>query len=100
MDMAQIFFCLPRKWIYVRQDYFSNYVYPKDVYKTLKEFGKIQFVSKNCNYQSLNTTPYVGKLTLVQHILLIILPFAVLEDQCLAQSFVNYWKKLHFNSKK
>ena len=47
MDMAQIFFCLPRKWIYVRQDYFSNYVYPKDVYKTLKEFGKIQFVSKN-----------------------------------------------------
>ena len=41
---------------------------------------------KYWNCQSLNTTPYVGKFTLVQYILLI-LPFTVFEEQCLAQRF-------------
>ena len=37
-------------------------------------------------YQSLNTTPYVGKLTLVQYVLLI-LSFAIFQEQSLAKRF-------------
>ena len=55
-------FCLPRNRIYLPQNYFSSYVYLKDMYKTLK--GKIQFVSA-LNHQSFNTTPYEVKLTFV-----------------------------------
>ena len=80
---------------------FSSYEYLKDIYNTLKGIGKIQFVSQNLklfkfhgnflqgkiwNYKSSNTSPYVGKSTLVQYILLI-LTFTVFEEQCLAQRF-------------
>ena len=83
--MLMKLFCLPRNWIYLLQNSLSSYVYPKGIYKTLKRMGKIQFVSeltfaksvnflnfasvftkkKNCNYQSLNSTLYMRKLTLV-----------------------------------
>ena len=39
-------FCLPRYWIYLLQNYFSSYSYLKNIYKTLKRIGKIQFVSQ------------------------------------------------------
>ena len=39
-------FCLPRDWIYLLQNYFSSYVYLKDIYETLKRIGKIQFASE------------------------------------------------------
>ena len=44
--MSRNFFVYLYKWIYLLQNYFSNYVYVKDIYKTLKGIGKIQFVSK------------------------------------------------------
>ena len=73
--MSREFFCSPRNWIYLLQNYFSSYVYLNDIYKTLKGIGKIQFVSeltilqessrrKKQNCQSLNATSYVGKLAL------------------------------------
>ena len=46
MDMSRKCFCLQRNWIYLLQNYFSNYVYLKDIYKSLKGIGKIQFVSE------------------------------------------------------
>ena len=39
-------FSLPCNCIYLLQNYFSSYVYLKDIYKTLKGIGKIQFVSE------------------------------------------------------
>ena len=90
-------------------NYFPSYVYLKDVYKTSKEIGKTQFLNnfaksvnftgvvpmKIWNYQSLHTNPYVGKLTLVQYILLI-LPFPFFEEQCLAQRFCKLSGKVIF----
>ena len=40
--------CLPRtsSQIEVRRNYFSNYIYLKNMYKTLKGLGKIQFLSE------------------------------------------------------
>ena len=81
----------------------------------MKGIGKFQFVSeltilpnpeisklrwslhieKYWNYQSLNIIPYVGKLTLVYCILLI-LPLTVFEEQCLAQRFRKLSKKVKF----
>ena len=108
MHISRKYFCLPRNWYFLFQNYFSNYVYLKDICKTLKEIGKIQFVpklaillnlyiskfyvtlhkEKNWNYQSLNTILHVGKLTSVKYILLILL-FTVFEEECLAQMFWN-----------
>ena len=34
------FSCLPRNWIYLRQNYFTSYVYLKDTYKTLERNWK------------------------------------------------------------
>ena len=47
MHMSMNFFYLPRNWIYLLQNYFSSYLYLKDVYKTLTGTGKIQFESVN-----------------------------------------------------
>ena len=43
--MSRKFFCSPRNWIYLFQNYFSSYVYLKDICKTLKGIEKIQFIS-------------------------------------------------------
>ena len=106
--MSWNFFCLPRNWICLLQNYFSSYVHLKDIYKTLKGIAKIQFVSeltillnlqiskfsgglqkeKNWNFQSLNTTPYVRKLIHKLSVIhLLTLSFTVFEEQCLAQRF-------------
>ena len=46
-NMCQgIFFVYLCKWIYLLQNYFLSYAYAKDIYKTLKGIGKIQFASK------------------------------------------------------
>ena len=47
MHMSRRFFCLPRNWIYLLQNYLSSYVHLKDINKTLKGIGKIQFVSES-----------------------------------------------------
>ena len=85
MHMSRKFYCLQCNWIHLLQNFFPSCVYLKDINKNLKGIGKIQFVSelailrnlriskihgslhieKNRNYKSLNTTPYVRKLTLV-----------------------------------
>ena len=46
MHMSSRLFCLPCNWIYLIQNPFLSYVYLKDIHKTLKEIGKIQFVSE------------------------------------------------------
>ena len=46
MHMSKRFSCLPHNWIYLLQNYFSSYVYLKDIYKALKGVGKIQFLSE------------------------------------------------------
>ena len=43
--MQRKFFCSPHNWICLLQNYILSYVYPKDIYKTLKGIGKIRFVS-------------------------------------------------------
>ena len=45
MYMSRNFLCTT-KWIYLLQNYFSSYVYLRDIYKTLKGIGIIQFVSE------------------------------------------------------
>ena len=50
---------------------------------------------KNWNDQSLNTTPYVGKFTLVWFALFI-LPFTVFEEQYLVQRFCKLSEKVTF----
>ena len=40
------FFCLPRNWNHLFQFFIPSYVYLKDIYKTVKGLGKIQFVSE------------------------------------------------------
>ena len=45
MYMSRNFLCTT-KWIYLLQNYFSSYVYLRDIYKTLKGIGQIQFVSE------------------------------------------------------
>ena len=44
--MFRKYFCLPHNWIYLVQNYFSSYVYLKDIYWYLKRIGQIQFVSE------------------------------------------------------
>ena len=44
MPVSRRFFCLPRNWVYLLRNYFSSPVHLKDIYKTLKGIGKIQFV--------------------------------------------------------
>ena len=44
--MSRKYFCLPRNWIYLVQNYFSSYVYLKDIYWHLKRIRQIQFVSE------------------------------------------------------
>ena len=44
--MFRKYFCLPHNWIYLVQNYFSSYVYLKDIYWHLKRIGQIQFVSE------------------------------------------------------
>ena len=41
--VAREFFFLPNRgnWMHVLRKYFSNYVYPKDINKKLKEIGRI-----------------------------------------------------------
>ena len=85
MHMSKKFSCLPRNWIYLLQNYFSSYVYLKDIYKTLKGIGKIQFLSEliillnlwiskfyknlqkedNSICQNLNNTPYVWNFSVI-----------------------------------
>ena len=63
-------------FVYHIQNYFSNYVYLKDIYiyQTLKGIRKIQFVSEltlllnlyiSKFHKEKNWTPYMGRLTLV-----------------------------------
>ena len=44
--MSKKFLCLPRNWIYLFQNYFSSYVYLKDIYTTLTGIWKSQFLSQ------------------------------------------------------
>ena len=44
--MSRKYFCLPHNWIYLVQNYFSSYVYLKDIYWHLKRIRQIQFVSE------------------------------------------------------
>ena len=44
------FFVLPRNWIYLLQNYFSSYLYLRDMYTTLKGIEKTQFVFNLCLY--------------------------------------------------
>ena len=76
MYMSRKFFYIPCNCICLLQNYIFSYLYLKDIYKTLKELtillnlqrfkfhGSLR-KEKNGSYYSLNTTPYVAKLTLV-----------------------------------
>ena len=46
MHISRKFFCLSLKGIFLLQNCFSSYLYLKDIYKTLRETGNIQFVSE------------------------------------------------------
>ena len=41
--MSIEFLCLPRHWMWLLRNYFSSYVYLKDIYKTFKGIRQIQF---------------------------------------------------------
>ena len=56
--MSKKVFCLPRNWIYLLQNYFSSYVYLKDIYKPLKGIGKNQFVSELTFFLSLQISKF------------------------------------------
>ena len=56
--MSKKVFCLPRNWIYLLQNYFSSYVYLKDIYKLLKGIGKNQFVSELTIFLSLQISKF------------------------------------------
>ena len=60
--MSWNFFCLPRNWICLLQNYFSSYVHLKDIYKTLKGIGKIQFVSELTILLNLQISKFPGGL--------------------------------------
>ena len=60
--MSRNFFCLPRNWICLLQNYFSSYVHLKDIYKTLKGIGKIQFVSELTILLNLQISKFSGGL--------------------------------------
>ena len=60
--MSRNFFCLPRNWIWLLQNYFSSYVHLKDIYKTLKGIGKIQFVSELTILLNLQISKFSGGL--------------------------------------
>ena len=66
------------------QNYILSYVHLKNIYKTLKGIGKVQFVSGDKR-----------KLTLVWYILLILL-FTVFEEQCLTLTFCKLSGKVTF----
>ena len=75
-------FLFTLSWIYLLYNYFLSSLYLKDICKTLKEIGKLQYLSelamllnlyiskfhgslKNWSYHSFNTTLYMGKFTVV-----------------------------------
>ena len=62
MHMTRNVFCLPRNWIYLLPNFFSSYVYLKDMYKTLKGIGKIQFVSELTILLNLQISKFHGSL--------------------------------------
>ena len=60
--MSRKCFCLSCDSIYLLQNYFSSYKYVKDIYKTLKKTGNIQFVSESKDLRNLQIYKFHGSL--------------------------------------